>query len=75
LNAPWINNDFIAARTKLRNLYSQSTIQEHRDKYKPYKKECNVVIITANQTAFSTLTLVIIIIIIIIIKYRKKFPE
>jgi hypothetical protein len=50
LNVPWINNDVIRARTKLKNLYDlymQSKIQEHRGKYKAYKKEYNVVIKTA----------------------------
>jgi hypothetical protein len=49
LNVPWINNNVITARTKLKNLYDlylQSELREHRDKYKVYKKEYNVVIKT-----------------------------
>jgi hypothetical protein len=46
-NVPWTNNDVTRVRTKLKNvydLYMQSKIQEHRDKYNTYKKEYNVVI-------------------------------
>jgi hypothetical protein len=49
--SPWINKDAIIARAKLKdlyNLYMQSKTQEHRDIYKAYKKEYNVILKTAN---------------------------
>jgi hypothetical protein len=50
-NVPWINND-ITAGTKLKSLYylyMQSMIQEHRNKYKAYKKEYSAVIKTVKE--------------------------
>jgi type IV secretory pathway TrbF-like protein len=44
---PWISKDTVIAKTRLKelyNLYRQSGIQEHRDHYKAYKKEYNVII-------------------------------
>jgi hypothetical protein len=49
-NVPWINNDVITARTKLKSLYylhMQSKTQEHRNTYKAYKKEYSAVIKSA----------------------------
>jgi hypothetical protein len=40
-NVPWINNKVITVRTILKilyDLYMESKIQEHRDKYQAYKK-------------------------------------
>jgi hypothetical protein len=57
-NVPWVNNDVITARAKLKSLYDlymQSKIQEHRNKYKAYKQEYNAVIKTVKKTTFSKL--------------------
>jgi hypothetical protein len=51
-NVPWINNDAISARAKLKSLYDlymQSKTQEHGNKYKAYKKEYSAVIKTAKK--------------------------
>jgi hypothetical protein len=42
LNVPWINNDIVTSRTKVKKMYSlnnQSKIQEHSDECKAFKKE------------------------------------
>jgi hypothetical protein len=48
--SPWINRDANVARANLKdlyNLYRQCKIQEHRDIYKAYKKQYNVILKTA----------------------------